>query len=409
MRVLMIGWELPPYNSGGLGVACYGLTKAMARRAIDITFVLPQRMTVEADFLNVVFAETVTPGQSGAGTTPVSAYAQPEIAVAGGAAPQVAAPAAKRRPVTLFDQVQQYADEVEGIANEESFDVIHAHDWLSFPAGVRVKQKSGKPLVVHVHATEFNRTGGGGGSVNQAVYEVERWGMEQADRVVAVSGFIKHILVERYGIRPEKITVIYNGIAPEEYASPRDISEILRLRRQGYRIVLFVGRLTLQKGPDYFVRAAAQVVERETNVVFVMAGSGDMEHQLIEEAAARGIADRLFFTGFLRDNDWQVMYRSADVFVMPSVSEPFGLAPLEAMMHNVPVIVSRQSGVSEVLDHALKVDFWDTDALAQKIIAVLGHRSLRTMLRERGRSEAERLDWDAAAEKCIQLYNRVTT
>ncbi len=408
----MIGWELPPHNSGGLGVACYGLTEAMARRAIDITFVLPQRMEVSADFMRVVYADTASPAAPGAGSGGIiSPYADGGRVVAPpahgtGAGTRVQRTESYTRPLTLYEQVQDYAEKVSNMCHGESFDVIHAHDWLSFPAGVRAREETGKPLVVHVHATEFDRTGGN--SMNRQVYDTERWGMERADRVIAVSNFTRETIVSQYGIPREQVEVIHNGINPDEYATESEINTVLRLREMGSRIVLFIGRLTVQKGPDYFIEAASRVLEREKNVIFVIAGSGDMEGQLLEEAAARGIADHVFFTGFLRGEDWKTMYRSADVFVLPSVSEPFGIAPLEAMMHGVPSIVSRQSGVSEVLRNALKVDFWDVDEMAHKVLSILRHKSLHKELRVHGKREAKNLDWNAAAEKCIRLYSAIT-
>lgn len=298
----------------------------------------------------------------------------------------------------LFGDAQRYAKLVAALGLTEQFDVIHAHDWLTYPAGLLLKQITGKPLICHIHATEFDRSGE---HINQQVYDIERAGMNGADRVIAVSRLTKAVVHKRYSVPDEKIDVVYNGVAQHE-AQPQRGAAI----ESDDRIVLFLGRITMQKGPEYFIQAAKRVLEKVENVKFVVAGSGDMAVRMIEHAASIGIGHKVLFTGFLRGRDVDRVYQMADCYVMPSVSEPFGIAPLEAMRNDVPVIVSKQSGVSEVLTHALKVDFWDTDEIANKIVAVLRYPPLGQTLREHGRFELRGLNWDGAAEKCVKVYGR---
>jgi len=298
----------------------------------------------------------------------------------------------------LFADAQRYARLASALAVHEDFDVIHAHDWLTYHAGIAVRALTGKPLVCHIHATEFDRSGE---HINQGVYDIERAGMHAADRVVAVSRLTKAIVHTRYGVPDEKIDVVYNGVEQHE-AQPVEGAAI----EKDERIVLFLGRITMQKGPEYFIRAAKRVLEIEDKVKFVVAGSGDMAVRMIEDAAKLGIGHKVLFTGFLRGRDVDRVYAMADCYVMPSVSEPFGIAPLEAMRNDTPVIVSKQSGVAEVLTHALKVDFWDIDEMANKIVAVLRYPPLGSTLREHGRFELRGLSWDGAAEKCVRVYGR---
>ncbi len=463
MRVFMLGWEFPPFISGGLGTACYGLTKAMSGIGTDILFVLPRPVSTpfsthvrlvspRADsplaspstefrldeFEHVTFrtidAQMIDPYERpGEYTAPqvirevtrqVQAVAvenpQPLGAPAASApaqpAPQApAAPQANRTAAgfignpsggggggshyagDLFSEVQRYARLATEIARNEQFDVVHAHDWMTYPAGLAVAGLKGVPLVVHVHSTEFDRSGI---NVDTRIYDIERRGMHGAMKIIAVSYLTKAMVTHHYGIEPEKVEVCYNaiestfsGFDAEKYSIHRD-----------EKIVLFLGRITLQKGPEYFLAAAKKVLEVMDNVKFVMAGSGDMIRRTVEMAAAMGIGHKVLFTGFLRGGDVERVFKMADLYVMPSVSEPFGIAPLEAMSHDVPVLISKQSGVSEVLNHALKVDFWDTDEMANKIIAVLKHPPLASTLREHGSFEVSRLSWTDAARTCVQVY-----
>ena len=307
----------------------------------------------------------------------------------------------------IFGEVARYALSGARIAKQEQFDVIYAHDWLSFGAGVEAKRATGKPLIVHVHATEFDRCGlsacgaqaDGATGINEHVYAVERLGMEEADIVVAVSEFTKQTIVRHYGIPEEKVHVVYNGIDESTAPSGGSVRRLRSLKEDGRKIVLFLGRITLQKGPDYFLRAAQKVVARNPLVTFVVSGSGDMEESIMRLSADLGLSENVLFTGFLSGADRHEMYTAADLFVMPSVSEPFGIAPLESMKLGTPVIISRQSGVSEVVRHALKVDFWDVEDMAGKILSVVGYPALRQSLAENARAEADKLTWADAALK----------
>jgi len=295
----------------------------------------------------------------------------------------------------LVDEVMRYARTAGSLARTIPHDVVHAHDWLTMLAGAEAKRVSRKPLVVHVHALEFDRSGD---NVNQAVYDIERAGMHAADRVAAVSSLTRDTIVRRYGVDPGKVVVVHNGVTKRSTLGP------LPPKDNRDKVVLFLGRITFQKGPDYFVEAAARVLEKRSDVRFVMAGSGDMLPRLIERVAQLGIGKRFHFTGFLSGSWVERMYREADVYVMPSVSEPFGISPLEAMCHDVPTIISRQSGVSEVLRNALRVDFWDVDELANKILALLAHPPLAAELRRCGRQELAGIHWGRAAERLSGVY-----
>ena len=439
LRVLMLGWEFPPFIAGGLGTACHGLTRALDHMGHQVLFVLPR--TVENGLRTHVklLSATTPPGglRLAPDGSPISGaserYRVPGLrrVVFHGVAAAFASPypaffAADRVPDESFGEpvetppalgavlgtiaepvaygeelaadAERYARLVVSLAQHESFDVIHAHDWLTYPAGLAVSRLSGRPMVAHVHSTEFDRSGE---KVNPAVYEVERRGMHGAQRVIAVSMLTKSTCVSRYGVRPGKVDVVYNGIeCPAE--QPRGEARIA----SGDKVVLFLGRITMQKGPEYFVRAAARVLEVMGGVKFVVAGTGDMESAMRQEAARLGIADRVVFTGFLRGRDVDRVFRMADCFVMPSVSEPFGIAPLEAIRSGVPVIISKQSGVAEVLTHVLKVDFWDIDEMANKIAAVLRHPPLAATMREHGEVELRPLTWEGAAERCLRSYAR---
>jgi glycosyltransferase involved in cell wall biosynthesis len=296
----------------------------------------------------------------------------------------------------IFQEIANYAVVASVIAYKEKFDIIHAHDWLAYPAGIAAKLISGKPLVVHVHATDFDRSGG---SVNPGVYEIEKSGMEMADKVIAVSNLTRNIIIEKYGIDPDKVVTVHNAVEPIED------KEFLKMNRSiNDKIVTFLGRVTLQKGPEYFIEAANLVLQKMKNVRFVMAGSGDMLNRMINRVAALKIGDRFHFTGFLKGDDVQHMFSLSDVYVMPSISEPFGISPLEAMQSDVPVIISRQSGVSEILQHAIKVDFWDTHAMADAIYGILKYEGLPNMFKKNARIEVDNLKWEHAAEKVKDVY-----
>lgn len=394
MKVLMFGWELPPFNSGGLGVACYNLAKNISDEHNEVFFVLPHKVRVRADF-PVLFADTVQE------ITSINDYISPYISTSyyEEFLKENSNPLYKR---TLLEEVWQYALNARALITRTPFDIIHAHDWLSFPAGIIAKRITGRPLIAHIHATEFDRTGGTG--VNQAVYDIERVGMEAANQVIAVSDFTRQKIITHYGIDPRKISVVHNGL-DAEFLAQHAVQDVRGLH--GKPMVLFVGRITLQKGPDYFVRVARRVLQYVPQAVFVMAGSGDMERQVIEEAAREGLGTHFLFAGFLRGKELMRLYRMAHIYVMPSVSEPFGITPLEALSQHTPVLISRESGVSEVIINALKTDFWDVDEMANKIISVLRHKELFETLQENSYNELPKFSWVNAARKCVAVYQRV--
>ena len=299
-----------------------------------------------------------------------------------------------------MEEVARYAVVAAQVAKdlEGQFDVIHAHDWLTYYAGIAAKRVSGKPLVVHMHATEYDRSGE---NVNTQVYAIERAGMHAADRVIAVSNLTRNIVINRYGVPADKVVTVHNAVRFAENSG--------KVPERGVKdkIVTFLGRITYQKGPDYFVEAAAKVLKRVPDVRFVMAGSGDMMNHVIRRVARLGIADRFHFTGFLRGEDVHKMFQLSDVYVMPSVSEPFGISPLEAMRSNVPVIISKQSGVAEVLDYAVKVDYWDVDALADAIYGLIKYPALSGMFASKGLEEVTNLKWNDAAAKIKTVYEAV--
>lgn len=403
MRVLMFGWEFPPYNSGGLGVACRGLSRALISEGVELSFVLPVRMPVALPECTFLFAYESEEWEHFFGTKDtVGAY------LSAGEAEYLSDALRHLLPElhgSLFAQVLAYARRARALARRARPDIIHAHDWLTFLAGIIAKEETSVPLVVHIHATEFDRTGNG--RVNEAVYAIEKRGMEMADRVIAVSEYTKRMLVARYGIPPQKIDVVYNAIDHDEIEASHDVARVHALKKAGKKIVLFVGRLTLQKGPDHFLRIAARVAEQVPEAVFVIAGSGDMERQVIKEAAYRQMGDKIIFAGFMRDADRTRLYAQADCFVMPSVSEPFGIVPLEALANGVPVVISKQSGVREVLRHALCADFWDIDAFADSIIGVLKRPVLHGMLSREGKKEVRGIVWKRAAEHTLRIYRRL--
>jgi glycosyltransferase involved in cell wall biosynthesis len=299
----------------------------------------------------------------------------------------------------LMEEVSRYARVARALGVTEEFDVIHAHDWMTFPAGVEAKRSSGKPLVIHVHATEFDRSGE---AVDQRVYDIERYGMEMADRIVAVSNRTRAMIIERYGISPEKVETVYNGVLPEEHTDRSQSGKTV-----SGKIVLFLGRVTMQKGPEYFIEAAHLVLQKMKNVRFVMAGAGDMLPRMIERMAQLRILEHFHFTGFLRGDKRERVFAMSDLYVMPSVSEPFGLTPVEAMQYDVPIIVSNQSGVAEVLNHVVKVDFWDTRKLADAMIEVLTNPGMARRMVEQSRAELEMIDWDTAAAAVNEIYRRL--
>ncbi len=407
MRILMLGWEFPPAISGGLGTACYGMTKALVQRGHRITFVVPSLPGPDrASHVSLVAACDVAAAAedgspAGVFVRPFESPLRPYMEQSSyGLLRESLLASPGPYGSDLFAELERYASAAGIVARQASFDVIHAHEWLSVPAALRARRVSGRPFVFHVHALEFDRSGGEG---NARIVAIERQGVVEADRVIAVSRFTRCMIVERYGIDPGKISVVHNAVSRSDAARVTGASKPF-----GGKIVLFLGRITHQKGPGFFVEAAAEVLRVLPDVTFVMAGSGDLMPQMIERVAELGLGGRFLFTGFLRGEEVERMYAASDLYVMPSVSEPFGIAPLEAMRADVPVIISRQSGVSEILHHALKVDFWDVDELAGKICAVLSYEALAREMVERSREELTAITWDRAARQIEDVYREVT-
>ena len=425
----MFGWEFPPHIAGGLGTACYGMTRGLARNGVEVVFVMPRAYGDEDQrFVRVVNASDVeTIGTRDHEFSEELLEKVSFIHIDSNMLPYISpeeyavyhdefvrsgrthewTDVWKQRytfsgkyGANLMEEVARYAMVAAQVAKdlEGQFDVIHAHDWLTYFAGIAAKRVSGKPLVVHMHATEFDRSGE---NINRRVYAIEKAGMQAADRVIAVSELTRRIVIGKYGILADKVVTVHNAVRfgeSEEAAPERAVKD---------KVVTFLGRITYQKGPDYFVEAAAKVLQRVSDVRFVMAGSGDLMNHVVRRVAQLGIADRFHFTGFLKGGEVQRMFRLSDVYVMPSVSEPFGISPLEAMRSGVPVIISRQSGVAEVLDYAIKVNYWDVDALADAIYGLLTYPALGRMFASKGLEEVTGLKWTNAAAKIKTVYETV--
>ncbi len=422
MRVLMFGWEFPPHIAGGLGTACYGMTKGLAHAGVDVLFVMPSASGDEDqssvriinasdvavydtchnidEFLSKVqflrvgsnlhpyidptdFTELVEAEQKNQ-SEEFKFWFRQKYKFSG------------KYGKNLMEEVSRYAMVAGAIAAEQEFDVIHAHDWLTYYAGIAAKRVSGKPLVIHVHATSFDR--GSADNIDTRVYGIERQGMLEADKVITVSDLTRNIVINKYGIDPAKVVTVHNAVD----FSGREKIDVDRGVKD--KVITFLGRITFQKGPEYFIEAAAKVLKVCPNTRFVMAGSGDMMNRCVRYVAKLGIADRFYFTGFLRGDDVQKMFALSDVYVMPSVSEPFGISPLEAMKTDVPTIISKQSGVAEVLKYAIKVDFWDVNALADAMYGLLNYPALSSLAAEKGREEVDNLKWDSAAIKVKRVY-----
>lgn len=452
----MLGWEYPPHISGGLGTACEGLTTALARHGTEIDFVVPRLFGGE-DARHMTLVDSTAGrtvrgnGSEGAQETIIrrsvsksepnlETFAIPSllspyldeqsfgeiaslfgqggqrysvfelqemaarareryIAEAAAAGEAGVANPKERYGRDIFQEVARFTNNVVALMVDREFDVIHAHDWMTYPAGVALSQITGKPLVVHVHSLEYDRSGA---AVNPRIFEIERLGVTHARTVIAVSYYTMSVVHQQHGVPLEKIQVVHNGVYPKEV-----VQSYRRSQNWPEHVVLFLGRITFQKGPDYFVEAAARVIPHVPDVLFVMAGSGDMLPRLVNRVGELGIGQYFYFPGFLRGEDVERMFSVADLYVMPSVSEPFGISALEAISFDTPVIISRQSGVSEVLSHALKVDFWDLDRLADLMINALVHNELRDDMVSMAREEVKRLHWDAAALKTAEIYRKV--
>ena len=424
----MFGWEFPPHISGGLGTACMGLSKALIDAHVSLLFVVPKAYGDEA--IDLINASEVIIGEETLSLILEEATVEESkvITISSGLKPYtyeeslqtceawnweyISSPrivkvlsggaryafSGKYGP-SLMEEVARYADVAPVIGSQYSYDVIHAHDWLTFPAGIEVKRLSGKPLVVHIHATEFDRAGDA--HINEEVFAIEKRGMEEADAVVAVSQWTKDIVVQKYHIDPAKVKVVHNGIVQGEEPAKASLPKI------SDSVVTFLGRITHQKGPQYFIEAARQILDYFPDVHFIMAGSGDLLPAMVDRVAQLKLSTRFHFTGFLKSDQIEQVWSVTDVYIMPSVSEPFGITPLEASQAGVPVIISNQSGVAEVMDHAVKVDFWDIAALANAIISILKHKGLSESLKVNAKKELKTLTWRRAATQLNQLYHEL--
>ncbi len=426
MRVLMFGWEFPPHISGGLGTASFGLTKGMATLDdLEVIFVVPKAWgdedqnivrlvganQVPVAYKKVYYKGSRRPIERIEVSSKIVPYIDPDdfwklvkSEVSGynfyvKTNNRGKVDFSGRYDTNLMEEIYKYSIVASVIADENEFDIIHAHDWLAYPAGIAAMEVSGKPLVIHVHATDFDRSGG---NVNPEVYRIEKNGMDAASKIITVSNLTREMVINKYNINPDKVETVYNAVEPVKIADDPGI-------KKGFeeKVVTFLGRITMQKGPEYFIEAAYKVLKVMNNVRFVMAGSGDMMERMMRRAAALKITDRFHFTGFLKGTDVFTMLDMSDVYIMPSVSEPFGISPLEAMQSNVPVIISKQSGVAEILTHAVKTDFWDIDAMADAIYGILNYPALSNMFIKNGKEEVIRLKWDNSARHVRDIYYRV--
>lgn len=417
MKVLMFGWEFPPHISGGLGTASYGLTKGFVEQGdVEIKFCIPKPYGDEDNsFLRIVGMNSVPivwkDVDSSYVESRVGKIIRPDeyyhyrnhvygdfsymntndlgcMEFAGG------------YPQNLHEEINNYSIIAGVVARAEEFDIIHSHDWLTYPAGIHAKQVSGKKLVVHVHATDFDRSRG---NVNPTVYAIEKNGMDHADHIVCVSELTRRTVIEKYHQHPDKVSTLHNAVTPLS----QDILDIEPKKIPNEKLVTFLGRITMQKGPEYFVEAATMVLRKTRNIRFCMAGSGDMMNDMIKLVAQRGIADRFHFPGFMRGRQVYECLKASDVYIMPSVSEPFGISPLEAMQCDVPTIISKQSGCAEILDKCIKTDYWDINAMADAIYSICNNESLYEYLKVEGRREVDNITWEKVALKLRNLYEKV--
>ena len=421
MRVLMLTWEFPPMITGGLGMACYGIAKALVKLGVEVDLIIPVaeevyfplRREADVDHLMATFAD---PGKKRGGLVSLEEI----IARAGGFVSAYYTTGERvwkkeifqywEKPESadyilrhlmydhfLFRYVRNYTAMAVRIARRLDFDVIHAHDWLTYSAGLLIKDISEKPLVTHVHATEFDRAGGPG---DGRIHHLEYLGNQHADRVMAVSSFTASVISDKYKIDPAKIRIVHNAFTVQGGVSKRQ-----RIFKEP--TILFVGRITIQKGPDYFLEVARRVLEKEKNVRFVMAGSGDMARKILHKAASLGLGTKFLFAGFLKRGEVEQILSSADIFIMPSVSEPFGIVPLEAMSYGAVAVISKQSGVAEVIENAYKIDFWDINQIVSIILDLLKTPGKLRELSQKGIEEVAKLQWETAARKVAAVYDEL--
>lgn len=399
MKILMLGWELPPHNSGGLGVACLNLTRALANQGANIDFVIPYTADhPDIDFMHVLSATGLDPIYRYGG----GAYASMQLF-------EKSIPTSDHTENISIREVQQeYCHYVSNYLKTHHPDLVHAHDWLTYEAGILAKKQYDRPLIAHVHATEFDRAGMHTG--NPLIHEIEQEGLMLADRIIAVSETTKRIIHEKYHIPLNKIEVVYNSLDQDYEKSSyifddRTYNYIKHLKASGYTIVSTVGRFTIQKGLPNLMRAARLAIDKNPKLAFIFAGDGEEKNELINLSADLGIAENVIFTGFIRGQKLRDIYSVSDIFVMSSVSEPFGLTALEAAHHGDVLILTHQSGVSEIIWSALKYDFWDERKLADEILAVASSPALSNSLRDNVRQEYRQISWDKVAKKCLKIYN----
>ncbi|MCQ2189018.1 MAG: glycosyltransferase family 4 protein [Paludibacteraceae bacterium] len=417
MKALMFGWEFPPHILGGLGTASYGLIKGMSlHKDMDITLVLPKPWGDEdQSFLKIIAANKVPIvwqepdgkflNESLEGRMSSDEYYHFRNCICEdnhfiGTNGIGAVEFSGRYPDNLLEEIRNYVAVAGVVCRSNNFDIIHSHDWLTYNAGVKAKQMTGKPLVIHVHATDFDRSRG---NVNPTVYSIEKYGMDMADHIITVSNMTRDTVINKYHIDPRKVTTVHNAVTPLS----QEILDIKPNNNTGDKIVTFLGRITMQKGPEFFVQAAKQVLDRTPNVRFVMAGGGDKMAEMVDLASAYGIVDRFHFTGFLKGKEVYEMLKSSNLYIMPSVSEPFGISPLEAMQCGVPTIVSKQSGCAEILSKVIKVDYWDIDATADAIHTIVTNDAFAEYLKVEGKKEVDEIKWEYAGDKVINVYNQV--
>ena len=401
MKILMLGWELPPHNSGGLGVACLNLARALSQYGAKIDFILPYSAKhPHTDFMQVYAATNLDPLYRYGG----GAYESLKIT-------EELVPTLDQKAVLSIREIQkEYCEYVKKYLMTNHPDIIHAHDWLTYEAGIIAKKESGVPLIAHVHATEFDRAGMKNG--NPLIHEIEYEGLMLADRIIAVSETTKRVIHEKYHIPLNKIDVVYNSL-DQEYDQnvykfeQKTYKYIKSMQEKGYTVVSTVGRFTIQKGLPNLMEAASLAIAKNPKLIFIFAGDGEDRNKLIRLSADLGIAENVFFTGFVRGKSLRDIYSLADIFVMSSVSEPFGLTALEAAHHDDALILTKQSGVSEIIWSALKYDFWDTQKLADEILAVTENPPLKDELKNNIKNEYRRISWDQIAKKCLRIYNKV--
>jgi glycosyltransferase involved in cell wall biosynthesis len=389
----MLGWELPPHNSGGLGTACYELCKGLAKNNVDIEFILPYKAEHNIDFMTVTAA------------IPIGVNDIQRLGIAYDSCKYIL-DSGSEAWLNIVDQHLLYERAVLELAKTRQFDIVHAHDWLTFRAALRLKERFGCPIILHVHSVESDRAGDKPG--NPLIHEIEDTALHLADRVIAVSEHTKKVMMRDYGLPPEAIEVVHNSLNVNELV-PLDNENVYRylkvMKEKGYRVVTSVGRLTIQKGLPNLLDAIRKVVDKVPKTLVLIVGSGDQMYELMEKSAELGIGANILFTDFQRGKNWRDAYAIGDLFVLPSITEPFGLTPLESIGYGTPALISKQSGVSEVLNNVLKVDYWDIDEMANQIASVLMNDPLRDELEVNSYRELEKMSWQQATDKMIGIYS----